>query len=97
MHAHMYCFQADDNTLLHEMRILRLMQWTANGISAGLLSALYTKNGKEVACPDPKAGLYIRCQDDTAVKVPIPASHIAYQMGEAMQVGPIAWLVSFKL
>ena len=54
--------------------------------TAGLLSALYTRNGEIVANPDPASGLYITKCDGHPVKAPIPEDHIAFQMGEAMQV-----------
>ena len=57
--------------------------------AAGLVSAMYMKDGREVACPDPAAGLYIRNRQGAAVKVTIPADHVAFQMGEAMQVNPV--------
>lgn len=53
---------------------------------AGLLSALYTRDGEEVPNPDSSAGLYIRDRSGVAVKAGIPADHLAFQMGEAMQV-----------
>lgn len=54
----------------------------------GLLSALYVKAGQEVANPDPDSGLYICNRSGRTVKASIPESHIAFQMGEAMQVKP---------
>lgn len=62
---------------------------TENCFHAGLVSALYSKDGKEVPNPDPSSGLYISSRSNEAVKAPIPASHVAFQMGEAMQVIPI--------
>ena len=49
------------------------------------MSALYAKDGEEVPNPDPSSGLYIRDRSGAAAKAPIPADHIAFQMGEAMQ------------
>ena len=49
------------------------------------MSALYAKDGEEVPNPDSSSGLYIRDRSGAAVKAPIPADHIAFQMGEAMQ------------
>ncbi|GFH32487.1 DIOX_N domain-containing protein, partial [Haematococcus lacustris] len=37
-------------------------------------------------CPDPAAGLYIRNRRGQVVQVAIPADHIAFQVGEALQV-----------
>lgn len=58
---------------------------------AGLVSAMYMREGQEVACPDPAAGLYIRNRQGAAVRVTIPADHVAFQMGEAMQVSLVAY------
>ncbi len=48
---------------------------------------MYVKDGQEVPNPDSTSGLYIRRQDGTTVQVKVPADHIAFQMGEAMQAG----------
>lgn len=66
------------------MRALFCCQWPFQ--FAGLLSAMYFKGEKEVPNPDLSAGLYIRDRNGAAIKAGIPADHIAYQMGEAMQV-----------
>lgn len=47
---------------------------------------MYFKDGKEVPNPDASAGLYVRDRSGLAIKAGIPADHIAYQMGESMQV-----------
>ena len=47
---------------------------------------MYTKEGTPVENPDANSGLYIRDRNGRIVRAPIPADHIAYQMGEAMQV-----------
>ncbi|CAL5228686.1 g11861 [Coccomyxa viridis] len=52
----------------------------------GLASAMYIKDRQEVPNPDSTSGLYIRRQDGTTVQVKVPADHIAFQMGEAMQI-----------
>jgi hypothetical protein len=39
--------------------------------------------------PDADSGLYIRDRNGRIVRATIPADHIAYQMGEAMQVCPV--------
>lgn len=49
---------------------------------------MYFQNGEEVESPDSAAGLYIRDRSGHAVKANIPSDHIAFQMGEAMQVIP---------
>ena len=43
------------------------------------------RDGQEVPNPDGKSGLYIRKQNGAVVQVRVPADHIAFQMGEAMQ------------
>ncbi|KAK9830749.1 hypothetical protein WJX74_005164 [Apatococcus lobatus] len=52
----------------------------------GLTSAMYLQNGQEVQNSDPAAGLYIRSSSGEVVKACIPHDHLAFQMGEAMQV-----------
>ena len=52
---------------------------------AGLASAMYVRDGQQVPNPDSTSGLYIRKQDGTVVQVRVPADHVAFQMGEAMQ------------
>lgn len=47
---------------------------------------MYIKGGHQVPNPDPASGLHIRDRSGRLVKVNIPADHIAYQMGEAMQI-----------
>lgn len=42
-------------------------------------------------CPDPAAGLYIRDRRGRLIKVNIPADHVAFQMGESMQVHSGEW------
>jgi hypothetical protein len=53
---------------------------------AGLVPGMYTREGKEVSNPDPASGLYIVDRNGRSVKVVIPPSHLAFQVGEAMQV-----------
>ncbi|GFH11399.1 DIOX_N domain-containing protein [Haematococcus lacustris] len=52
----------------------------------GLTSAMFMRGPHVVACPDPAAGLYIRNRRGQVVQVAIPADHIAFQVGEALQV-----------
>jgi isopenicillin N synthase-like dioxygenase len=53
----------------------------------GLTSAMYLDPElKEVPCPDPTAGLYIRTRGGEVVKVSIPGDALAFQMGEVTQV-----------
>ena len=47
---------------------------------------MYLRNGQEVSNPDPAAGLYIRSPSGVVVQARIPPDHLAFQMGEAMQV-----------
>jgi hypothetical protein len=47
--------------------------------------------------PDPASGLYIRTRTGQNVRVVIPPTHIAYQMGEAMQVCPETILLAHEL
>lgn len=54
--------------------------------AAGLISAMYMKGEEAVQNPDPSSGLYIRTRAGEDLRVVIPADHIAFQMGEAMQV-----------
>ena len=45
----------------------------------GLTRAMYMDDlGREVACPDPRAGLYVRNRTGQVVKVDIPQDHIAF-------------------
>ena len=50
---------------------------------------MYIRDGQQVPNPDSTSGLYIRRQDGTTVQVRVPADHIAFQMGEAMQACPL--------
>ena len=47
---------------------------------------MYMREGQEVANPDPAAGLYIRDRRGRPVRAGIPPGHLAFQMGQAMQV-----------
>eukprot|EP00775_Hariotina_reticulata_P002002 gene2002-2324_t len=57
-----------------------------HGALTGLCSAMYIKDGQEVACPDPSAGLYICDRSGQVVQARIPSGHIAYQMGQVMAI-----------
>eukprot|EP00128_Syssomonas_multiformis_P017561 Colp12_sorted_trinity150504_noHs@30867 len=58
-----------------------------HGSLTGLTSAMYfDKDGKEVPCPDPSAGLYIKDRNGNVVRGSIPADCIAYQIGETAQI-----------
>lgn len=47
---------------------------------------MYLRNGQEVSNSDPAAGLYIRSSSGKVIQARIPVDHLAFQMGEAMQV-----------
>ena len=51
---------------------------------------MYIRDGQQAPNPDGTSGLYIRRQDGTTVQVRVPAGHIAFQMGEAMQACPLS-------
>ncbi|CAG8644091.1 18222_t:CDS:2, partial [Dentiscutata erythropus] len=61
-----------------------------NSSITGLTSAMYINESDstfpEVQCPDPSSGLYIKTKSDKIVKVSIPKDHLAFQLGEAMQM-----------
>jgi hypothetical protein len=44
------------------------------------------REGREVPNPDAAAGLYIRDRAGRAVRAAIPPDHLAFQMGQSMQV-----------
>lgn len=56
----------------------------------GLTSAMFLDEEadptKEIACPDPDAGLYIRNRNNQVVKVSIPKDCLAFQTGEALEL-----------
>lgn len=58
-----------------------------HGSLTGLTPAMFfDAEGKEVPCPDPSAGLYIRSRDGKSVKAVVPADAIAFQIGETAQI-----------
>lgn len=58
-----------------------------HGSLTGLCPAMFfDSEGKEIPCPDPKAGLYIRSRQGRTVRVTMPADCVAYQIGETAQV-----------
>lgn len=67
-----------------------------HGSLTGLTSAMFLDAalGDVGAPPDPQAGLYARTRAGEVVKVSIPVDHIAYQVGEAMQVRRLVFLLS---
>lgn len=54
--------------------------------NTGLVGAMYMKEGTPVENRDASSGLYIRDRSGRDVRAAFPVDHIAYQMGEAMQV-----------
>ncbi len=54
--------------------------------SPGLTSAMYMRNGERVPNPDPTAGLYIQNRHGDIVQAAIPATHLAFQIGQAMAI-----------
>lgn len=58
-----------------------------HGSLTGLVSAIYTDlEGNRVENTDPDAGLYIRSRRSELVKVGIPPTHLAFQIGETAQI-----------
>lgn len=58
-----------------------------HGSLTGLVPAIYINSeGKEVACPDPSAGLYIKARNGNLVHVNIPSDALAFQIGETSQI-----------
>ncbi|KAK9827980.1 hypothetical protein WJX81_004585 [Elliptochloris bilobata] len=57
-----------------------------HGSLTGLTAALFVRRGQEVAAPDARAGLHVRDRGGRVVRAALPADHLAFQMGEAMQV-----------
>lgn len=57
-------------------------------LSPGLTSSMFIRDTDEqpVGKPDPSGGLYIRTRKGPIVKVNIPEDHIAYQLGEVVQI-----------
>lgn len=65
-------------------------QWcgwhTDHGALTGLTAALYMRDGKMVANPDCSSGLHIKTRHGAVVKVDIPDDHMAFQVGEVLQI-----------
>ena len=58
-----------------------------HGSLTGLVSAIFTdQEGHIVQNTDPEAGLYIRNRSGEVVKVGIPPTHLAFQIGETAQI-----------
>lgn len=58
-----------------------------HGSLTGLTCAQYMDaSGREVPCPDPAAGLYIRARGGEVVRASFRADQLAFQMGQATQV-----------
>ncbi len=58
-----------------------------HGSLTGLTVSMYLdKDGNEIACPDPRAGLYIASRKGKIVQVKVPSDHLAFQIGETAQI-----------
>ena len=58
-----------------------------HGSLTGLTVAMFNdKDGKEVPCPDSKAGLYIRSRSGALTRVVLPSDVMAFQIGETAQI-----------
>mmetsp|Transcript_29811 Transcript_29811/g.55241 ORF Transcript_29811/g.55241 Transcript_29811/m.55241 type:complete len:397 (+) Transcript_29811:22-1212(+) len=58
-----------------------------HGSLTGLVAAIFTDDdGNIVQNTDPEAGLYIRNRKSEVVKVGIPPTHLAFQIGETAQI-----------
>lgn len=58
-----------------------------HGSLTGLTPAMYfDKQGNQIPCPDPKAGLYIRSRNNKTVRVAVPSDVLAFQIGETAQI-----------
>lgn len=59
---------------------------TDHGTLTGLVSAMYLHGDREVPCPEPGCGLYVRDRAGEVVQITFGEDEIAYQMGEASQI-----------
>ncbi|KAH7441670.1 hypothetical protein KP509_03G048100 [Ceratopteris richardii] len=59
---------------------------TDHGSLTGLTSAMYTRDGIEISCPDENAGLYVRMVNEEIKKVIFSDNQIGYQMGEVTEI-----------
>ena len=58
-----------------------------HGALTALASAMYfDADGREIACPDPRAGLFIRSRSGALVRAAIPPDCCAFQCGETLQI-----------
>ncbi|XP_024523436.1 uncharacterized protein LOC112343704 [Selaginella moellendorffii] len=57
-----------------------------HGSLTGLTCAMYTREGREIDCPDSEAGLYVRTRSGAIVKATFGKDDIAYQVGEATEL-----------
>jgi isopenicillin N synthase-like dioxygenase len=58
-----------------------------HGSLTGLVPAMYfDADGKQIACPDPAAGLYILTRHGQTVKVLMPSDCLGFQIGETAHV-----------
>jgi isopenicillin N synthase-like dioxygenase len=58
-----------------------------HGSLTGLVPAMYLDDdGKQVACPDKEAGLYIKSRSGKLVHVSLPSGSLGFQIGETSQI-----------
>eukprot|EP00744_Colponema_vietnamica_P007069 GILI01010209.1.p2 GENE.GILI01010209.1~~GILI01010209.1.p2 ORF type:complete len:402 (-),score=108.60 GILI01010209.1:234-1439(-) len=59
-----------------------------HGSLTGLTPAMYynDRTQSEVACPDPRAGLYIRSRSGEVVRISVSSDLLAFQIGESAQI-----------
>jgi len=58
-----------------------------HGSLTGLVPAMFMDaKGNQVSCPDSKAGLYIYSRNGKLVRVSVPSSYLAFQIGETAQI-----------
>jgi len=85
----LHYFEVPENTTLDSGDIGNWCGWHNDHDSlTGLTSAIFrdTKTGEIISCPDPAAGLYARLRTGKVVKIKIPVSSIAFQIGEVSQI-----------
>lgn len=80
------CAHVCTHLLLLFPSCMHILSCMCLGSRAGLTSAMYIKDGREVPNTDPSAGLYICNRSGEVVQAAIPPDHIAYQMGQVMAI-----------
>jgi len=86
----LHYFPAEGSEPSYQQAGGKQQQWCGwhmdHGSLTGLTSAMYIKGNTEVPNPDPASGLYIKDRHGEVIKALIPPGHVAYQVGEAMQI-----------